>query len=362
LALPVDACLACSKLLTGVANEVKLEFMPANLTPQYLAAEQRFKDATTTQEKLEALEEMMAVIPKHKGTEKLQADLRRRLAKLRTESEKKHGVSKASAMYSVPREGAGQVILAGGANTGKSSLLARLTNAAPEIGDYPFTTRLPQPGMMPYENIKIQLVDMPPIDPNFYEPWMGSVVRQADLVLLIADLGTDAVLDEVEGTLALLENSRIRLVRDPEAETGENPAMSLRSILIANKMDAPGAAGNLIILKEFYEARFEILPVSTVSGAGLEEMRLRVFELLDIIRIYTKIPGKKADLSSPPYVLKRGSTVLDAARTVHREFAHSLKYAKIWSSEKSKHSVKYEGQMVERTHLLEDGDILELHI
>ena len=184
--------------------------MPANLTPQYLAAEQRFKDATTTQEKVEALEEMMAVIPKHKGTEKMQADLRRRLAKLRNEAEKKHGVSKASAMYAVQRDGAGQVILAGGPNVGKSSLLARMTNAAPEIGDYPFTTRLPQPGMMPYENIKIQLVDMPPIDPNYYEPWMGSIIRQADMALLIADLSTDELLDEIENVLTLLENSRIR--------------------------------------------------------------------------------------------------------------------------------------------------------
>jgi ribosome-interacting GTPase 1 len=165
--------------------------MPANLTPQYLAAEQRFQDAVTTQEKIEALEEMMAVIPKHKGTEKMRADLRRRLAKLRNEVDKKHGVSKASAMYSVQREGAGQVVLIGGANAGKSSLLARLTNATPEIGDYAYTTRLPQPGMMPYENVKIQLVDMPSFDPNFYEPWMSSIVRQADLAMLVADLGAD---------------------------------------------------------------------------------------------------------------------------------------------------------------------------
>jgi ribosome-interacting GTPase 1 len=247
-------------------NEEKLESMPANLTPQYLAAEQRFKDATTTQEKTEALEEMMAVIPKHKGTEKLQADLRRRLAKLRTEAEKKHGVSKASAMYSVQREGAGQAVLAGGANTGKSSLLARLTHATPEIGDYPFTTRLPQPGMMPYENIKIQLVDMPPVDPNFYEPWMGSVIRQADLVLLVADLGTDALLDEIESVLTLLENSRIRLVRVPEAEDAQSPTVSRRTILVANKIDAPGAQANLEILREFYENRFLVLPTSAATG------------------------------------------------------------------------------------------------
>jgi hypothetical protein len=322
--------------------------MPANLTPQYLAAEHRFKEAATTQEKIAALEEMMAVIPKHKGTEKLQADLRKRLAKLRNEAEKKHGISKASSMYSVQREGAGQVILVGGANVGKSSLLARMTKAAPEIGDYPFTTRLPQPGMMPYENIKIQLVDMPPIDPNFYEPWMGGVIRQADLVVLVADLSTDELLDEIENVLNLLSNSKIQF-----------PG---RQLLAANKCDAPGAAANLEILKEFFGNKFSILPTSAVSGEGLDGLRQQIFERLDIIRVYTKIPGKKMDLSSPPFILKHGSTVLDAARAVHREFSHSLKFAKVWSSEKSKQSVKYDGQMVERTHPLEDGDILELHI
>lgn len=336
--------------------------MPANLTPQYLAAEQRFKNSVTTQEKIEALEEMMALIPKHKGTEKMRADLRRRLAKLRKEAEKKHGASKASAMYSVQREGAGQIAVIGGANAGKSSLLARLTNAEPEIGDYPYTTRLPQPGMMPYENVKIQLVDMPPIEPSFYEPWMGSIVRQADLALLVADLSADALLDEIDGVLILLENSRIRLCRQPEGGSGQNQITFRRALLAANKCDAPKAPENLEILNEFFGSRFRIVAVSAISGDGLDTLRHKLFEELNIVRIYTKIPGEKADLSSPPFVLKRGSTVLDAARAVHREFVHSLKFAKIWSSEKSRRSLKYEGQMVERTHQLEDGDILELHI
>ena len=336
--------------------------MPANLTPQYLAAEQRFKDAVVTEDKIEALEEMMAVIPKHKGTEKLRAELRRKLAKLRTTGEKRHGVSKASAMYSVQREGASQVVLLSGANTGKSSLLTKLTNATPEIGDYPFTTRLPQPGMMPYENIKIQLVDMPPIDPNYYEPWMGSIVRQADFALLIADLSKDAMLDDVDAVLNILENSRIRLSTIPESEHRELPVMFRETLLVANKYDAPNASENFEILKEFYGRRFNILPASAVSGEGLEPLRQKIFKELHIIRIYTKIPGKKADLSSPPFVLKHGSTVLDAARAVHREFVQSLKFAKIWSSEKSDHSIKFAGQRVERNHRLVDGDILELHV
>ena len=328
--------------------------MPANLTPQYLAAEQRFKEAVTTREKIEALEEMMAVIPKHKGTEKMQGELRRRLAKLRNEAEKKHGVSKASSLYAVQREGAGQVALIGPANSGKSSLLARITHASPEIGDYPFTTRLPQPGMMPYQNIKIQLVDMPPIDPNFYEPWMGGIIRQADLAVLVADLGSDELLDGVESVLSILEASRIVIGGSPETGTVDSPVAFKRGLLAANKADAPDAPANLEILREFYGGRFAVVPVSAASGEGLESLRAKIFEDLDVVRVHTKVPGKKADLSSTPFVLKRGSTVMDAARAVHREFVHSLKFAKVWNE-------KYSGQMVERTHTLEDGDILELH-
>ncbi len=336
--------------------------MPANLTPQYLAAEQRFKEAVTTQDKIEALEEMMAVMPKHKGTEKLQADLRRRLAKLRTETEKKHGASKGAALYSVQREGAGQIVLLGAPNVGKSSLLARLTHASPEIGDYPFTTRLPHPGMMPCENIQIQLVDMPPVDPHFYEPWMGGIVRHADLALLVVDAGSDDVLDEVEEVLQVLDGSRIKLEGKPAAEHMDvGTQVTLPTLLVANKCDAANADENRQILREFYGERFEILPVSASTGEGLENLGRVLFERLDVVRIYTKVPGKKADLSGAPYVLKRGSTVLDAARAVHRDFALTLRFARVWSSEKSKRPVKYDGQMVERTHPLEDGDILELH-
>jgi ribosome-interacting GTPase 1 len=338
--------------------------MPANLTPQYLAAEQRFKEAVTPQEKIEALEEMLAVMPKHKGTDKLHADLRRRLAKLRTEAARKHGVSKASAIYTVQKEGAGQIVLVGAPNVGKSSLLARLTHATPEIADYPFTTRLPQPGMMPYENILIQLIDMPPIDEQFYEPWMGGIVRQADLALLIVDLSSDELLEEVEVVLQVLERSKIRLAgKMPVEAQSESPSeLPHRALIIGNKLDVPNARDNLQILREFFEGRFEIQAVSAATGEGLGALGPILFERLDVIRIYTKVPGKKVDLSSAPFVLKHGSTVLDAARAVHRDFVHSLKFARAWSSEKSKRSVKFDGQMVERTHRLEDGDILELHV
>jgi uncharacterized protein len=337
--------------------------MPANLTPQYLAAELRFKNAVTTPEKIEALEEMMALIPKHKGTEKMRAALRQKMARLLEDKDKKAGVSKASAMYSVPREGAGQVVLLGAPNVGKSSLLARLTHATPEIADYPFTTRLPQPGMMPVEDIQIQLVDMPAIAEAAYKPWIGSIVRHADLALLVVDLGSDDLLEQVGTVTKMLADSKICLMEKKAAVPGDQPpgTSCCPAILVANKTDAASAAENLLILRDLLAPQFEVLPVSTVSGRGLEELRRTIFVRLDVIRIYTKVPGKKLDPATAPFVLKSGSTVLDLARAVHRDLVQTLRFAKLWSGEQSRHPTKFEGQMVERTHQLEDGDIIELH-
>lgn len=339
--------------------------MPANLTPQYLAAEQRFKEATTVQEKIERLEEMMAVIPKHKGTEKLRAELRRKMSKLRQESEHgRHRASRASALYAVHREGAGQVVLVGPPNTGKSSLLAALTHATPEVAEYPFTTRFPHPGMMACENIQIQLVDLPPVVSKPYEPWIGGILRGADLVLLVVDPSNGDVLEEVEDVLETLKGSRIGLAGGAAEPEGSDPSGTAfyATLLVANKADLPAAQENLPIVAEFFADRFEVIPVSTRTGEGLDALRRRIFIGVGVLRVYTKVPGKKANLMSPPFVLKQGSTVLDAARAVHRDFVHTLKFARVWSSDRSGHPVKFNGQMVDRDHPLQDEDILELHI
>ncbi len=336
--------------------------MPANLTPQYLAAEQRFKEAKTVQDKVERLEEMLATIPKHKGTEKMQADLKRRLAKLREESERKHGSSKGASLYSVPREGAGQVLLIGAPNVGKSSLLAALTNATPEIADYPFTTQRPQPGMMPYRDIKIQLVDMPPIAKETYEPWIGGIVRQADLILFVVDLESADVLDEVEAVSHLLETSKVRVASRVPEHAQQQDTVFRPALLVGNKCDTASAAENLPILQEFFAGEFDICPVSAATGEGLEALPQVVFEKLGVIRVYTKAPGKKLDPSSAPYVLPKGSTVIDAARAVHRDFEHSLKFARIWSPHETGLPVRYSGQMVDRNHRLDDGEVIEFHV
>lgn len=327
--------------------------MPANLTPEYLDAEQRFKEARTTPEKIAALEEMLAVIPKHKGTEKMRAELRRRLSKLRDEKQKKGATQHAAPVYLVEREGAGQVALVGPPNSGKSSLLRRLTHATSEVADYPFTTRLPVPGMMPFENIQVQLVDLPPLHPDFPEPWVPQAIRNADAVVLVVDLSDPAVLEQLTETLALLEQNRIivgPMPAEPPRGVAHKPAL-----LVGNKCDRPGARENFEALAELWRDRFRLLAVSSLTGEDLGAFPRAVFELLGIVRVYTKIPGKKADFSAP-FVLPRGATVLDVAERVHKDFVARLKFARLWGAG------KFEGQMVHRDYAVEDNDVLELHV
>lgn len=325
--------------------------MPANLTPDYLEAERRFKTANTTEEKIGGLEEMLATIPRHKGTEKMQAELKRRLSKLRTEHARKP-VSRAGIIHRVEKEGAGQVALAGPPNSGKSLLVRQLTRATPEVADYPFTTRVPMPGMMRFEDVQIQLIDLPPVHPDFPESWLYQIIRNADAAALVVDLGDPDLLEDLETTLAQVANAKVQLGR------GKLPGvpgwLDKRTLLIANKFDAAGAGESLGVLTELYRERFEILPVSAETGQGLDEMRRRVFELLEVIRVYTKAPGKKLELVAP-YILKRGSRLLDLALHVHHDFLDQLKYARVWG-----HG-RFEGQMINRDYVLQDKDVVELH-
>jgi small GTP-binding protein len=315
------------------------EPMPANLSPDYLEAEREFKAAQTHGEKIAALERMLATVPKHKGTEKLQADIKRRLSQTRKESQKKGGAH-TSPFYLVEKEGAGQVVLIGPPNSGKSQLLAALTHAHPEVADYPFTTRVPMPGMLAYQDVQIQLVDLPPLSQEFMEPWLPQVIRSANFGVLVVDLNDSVVLDEIDFICGKLETARLTIPR----------------LLVGNKADLPGAEDNYTALRDLYGERFDCLDVSAVTGLNLEQLRRALFDALHIVRVYTKVPGKKADLTSP-FVLRRGGTVQDAARLVHKDFAENLKFARLFHL-----SGDREGMMVERTHLVEDQDILEFHI
>jgi ribosome-interacting GTPase 1 len=330
--------------------------MPANLPPQYLKAEAEYRKASTPEVRLEAVREMFRLLPKHKGTENLQSDLKQKMSQLREEVERgKSGGKKAGVSHRVPSEGAGQVVMVGAPNVGKSSLLAALTNARPEIAPYPFTTRAPQPGIMMWRDVPVQLVELPAISPEFFEPWVPSVIRSADAALLVADLGSDDVAESAMAVLERLAEVHTELVGELPYDEEDERVRHLKTLMIANKVDAEGASDRLEIVREWLGPRFPIVAVSAQAGEGLETLRESAYHLLGVLRVYTKVPGKPADRARP-FTLPIGSTVLDLAREIHRDFEHSLKSARIWGSG------VFDGQPVKRDHELHDADVVELHV
>ncbi len=327
--------------------------MPANLPPVYHAAEKRYRQANTPEEKIEALREMYAVMPKHKGTDKLQADIKRRIAQLR-EQAKKAPAARQAPVWVIERVGAGQVPVIGPPNAGKSSLIGALTQADVRVADYPFTTQVPVPGMMPFENVQIQLIDTPPWSEEFDVGWIPELVRRADACVLLADLSDDAAAETIDYIVTALEGRDVVPVGEvPEEREGFE--VYIPTLLAGNKLDAPGAADRLAALGELFGGRFPVVGLSAETGAGLEAFPRAVFEVLDVIRVFTKQPGKEPDLDEP-FVLPAGSTVQDLARKIHKEILENLKYARLWGA-----SGRFQGQRVGEDHVLADGDIVELH-
>lgn len=328
--------------------------MPANLPPQYNKAEDEFRKALTPNDRLNKLREMFRLLPKHKGTEKLQSDLKQKISRAKDEVEGSKSVKKGGVSHRVPREGAGQVALVGGPNGGKSALLAALTNAKPEVAPYPFTTRAPYPGIMTWEDVRLQLVDLPPLTSDFFEHWVADVIRAADAALLVVDLESDDVIDAAEAALERLSQTHTLLLGNPSYDVEDERLQHIKTALVANKSDAEGAEDRLEIVKEWFGARFPMVCVSTLTGEGLDDLRRTTYDLLGVMRIYTKVPGKPADRSRP-FTISQGSTVLDLAKEVHRDLEQSLKFAKVWGTG------VFDGQTVKRDHELHDADVLELH-
>ena len=325
--------------------------MPANLTPAYFKAEQWYRQATTAEEKILALEQMLAVMPKHKGTDKLKADIRQKLSAIR-EGEEKRRKSSGVDIFHVPRGGAGQVVLLGMPNTGKSSIVGLLTDAKVHITDFPFATNAPVPGMMHFEDVPIEIVDMPPITADFSMPGQVGTYRNCDLIAIVIDLSAD-VEEQWKVCLDFLETRNL-LLNDKSQERDEHGnSLGKRMICICTKADIAGE-GAVEKAKLLYGNRFEIIPVSVESGEGMGELPKQLFRHLHIIRVYAKPPGKKPDMNEP-FTIPAGSTVLDLARVIHRELAEKLKHARIWGTG------VYEGQSVQRNHVLNDKDIVELH-
>ena len=328
--------------------------MPANLTPQYLKAEKKFRAAQTTDEKVEAVKEMLSTLPKHKGTEKIYAELKHKLAEFKKEQETAHKKGKQGPSFKVPREGAGQVVLIGYPNTGKSMLISKLTDANVQVADYPFTTRFPAPGMMKYEDIQIQLVDTPPVTPTTMEPGMFDLVRAADAAMIVVDLGDDASLEQIEWIIGRFAEAKIALQPKRPAPEPTDGVVTIRTFILGNKDDAEGAADRLEVIKSLFGDKYMLLASSAETGDGLGELIKKIYQFLDIIRVYTKEPGQKPDLTAP-FVLPRGGTLLDLAGRVHNDFRQTLKFARLWGAN------AYSGQSVGREHVMNDKDVVELH-
>jgi hypothetical protein len=329
--------------------------MPANLTPDYLAAEKAYKQAKTSIEKMECLERMLSTIPKHKGTEKMQADIKRRIAQSKDRMDAERARKKGGVSLVIKKEGAGKVVLAGPPNTGKSQLICSLTNAKPEVAPYPYTTRMPVPAMMPYEDILIQLVELPALSEEHYEPATGDNIRTADLVLVIIDLASRDPLEQFTTTVDILEKSKIRLSKDGPAEPAAFGWSHKKAIAVANKNDLDEGGELFSLMKEFWESDIPLLSVSAETQNNLQPLKMEIFNRLDIIRVYSKEPGKSKP-SGAPYTVRAGSTLLEFAAQVHKDFAENLKFAKVWGS------AEFPGQAVSADYLLADGDTVELHV
>ncbi len=323
--------------------------MPANLTPEYKRAEERLRAAKDPEEKLAALEEMLRVMPKHKGTDALQADIKARISKLRKQPVSKVGKSTFSHM--VPREGAGQVALVGPPNTGKSALVAALTHATPAVADYPFTTREATPGMMPFEDIAIQLVDLPPLSDEHIDPWVFDLIRSADLLWLVLD-GRYA-LEGMDDTLRLLGQHHVE-VEPACSSAAAATRRATPALVVLTGADRAEVADAVDVVNDLYAHRWPLVAVSATARTGLDLVARRTFDALGIIRVYAKQPGKPPD-HDKPFTLPRGGTVADLAVHIHKDLLANMKFARVWGAH------VFDGQTVQRDHVLYEGDVIEIH-
>jgi len=330
--------------------------MAVNLTPQYFEADEAYKKAKTPEERLECLRKMWILVPKHKASEKLQAELKTKLSVARDDVEKEAAKPKkggATGITRIPRQGAGQILLLGAPNVGKSRILTRLTRATPEVAPYPFTTREPSAGMMDWKDVRVQLIDTPPITVDMLDPVVSSMSRSCDAVALVIDLADDDLIGATEAVLERLQAVKTRLVGEFPEEIDDPGIEYVKTMILANKSEAEDADIRLDLAKEAFGARFPFHLLDAESGKEIETIRDVLYQALGVIRVYTKRQGKPPDMENP-YTLPRGSSITELARAIHRDMADTLKSAKLWGNGVS------DGQLVPRDHELHDGDIAEL--
>jgi len=328
--------------------------MPANLTPQYLRAEMAYRQAVTPSEQLEALQFMLREIPKHKGTDRLQADLKSKIARLKIEVANKPSVASRSPLKLLQRQGAGRVLLVGAPNVGKSQLLAALTRAKPLVAAFPYSTQTPLPGMMMMEDCPIQLVDMPPISADYFSPDVFDFVRSADLVFWVIDLASSTIVEDSQALLRHFQTSKTRLGKRTAPDESEIGATETQTVILFNKIDIEGAKENIELLDEFLKIDLDRLLVSGFRGDGLEQLPREAFRRLDIVRVYAKDPRDREIERTEPILMKRGETLVEFAGQIHGDLAGRLKSAKVWSDSKS------EPAIVKPDYQPQDRDVVEL--
>jgi ribosome-interacting GTPase 1 len=338
--------------------------MPANLSPDYKKAEQAFRAASDEHERLDCLKEMLRTIPKHKGTEHLQADIKSRIKSLSDElSGPKKGGKRTGPVHSIRPEGAAQIALLGPPNAGKSALHGKLTGSRAVIGPYPHTTHEPMAGMIPYADIHFQLIDLPAISTDFVPPWIQTALHPADAALLVVDPADPASPEAVGFVRDRLREKKISLsavwpadAAPIDVDEEEDPfQIRLPTLLVANKADLSAGPADLDALIELADIDFPTVSVSVETNSGLDRIAAFLFERLGIVRVYTKLPGKPPE-KDKPFTVRHGATVLDVATLVHRDLAGALRYARSWGKR------VYDGQQVGPEHEVADGDIIELHM
>jgi ribosome-interacting GTPase 1 len=329
--------------------------MATNVTPQYHKAEEEYRRAATTEDELRWLEVMLREVPKHKASEKLQSDLKQKISHAKKELEAERRSPRKGHGIRIPRQGAGTVVLLGGPNAGKSQLLASLTRATPEVAPYPFTTRAPQPGMMPWEDVLVQLIDTPPVTRDFLEPYLQGLIRAADAAVLLVDLGSDEGVEACQELLDRLAATKTRLARHSSLDDEDVGTSYTQTFLAPNKIDQADAPARLELLHELLPLDFAEYVVSAQYGTGLEALKTAIYAALDVVRVYTKLPAAKSADFERPFTLRRGGTLLDVAGLVHKDFVESLKFARVWGS------AVHDASVVKGDYVVHDKDVVELH-
>lgn len=371
--------------------------MPTNVTPEYAVAEREYQKASTTEEKLKGLEKMLSLAPSHKGAESLRAEIKAKIARLKEKIIKEKEAKKKGFSLAVKKEGAAQIVLVGLPNTGKTSLLNALSGAEYETAPYPFTTTKPNLGTLDYQTVRLQLVDLPPLQEGaaWKQTAYFSLIRQADLVLLVIDdLNQLPVLLKEFSESHILLNKPKPAIRIKRTTGGgltfigekliKGNSEEVKKILRENNItNATVEIFSEVKPEDFFEVLDEkltylpglavlnkqetaqkmmkqdnmmVIAVSALKKTSLELLKEKIWEKLGLIKIFTKEPGKQP-IRENPLTLKKGSTVKEMARYIHKDFIRKFGYARVWGK-----SARHQGQVVGLEHRLEDDDVVEVHL